>query len=162
MASNITKWFQLNDPSGARLKLASINGVTHLFIMGLPHIHPQSHACIRVLGFNRVPSKSYLVRQAQSGERLSEASLRKVFPMARMVDMDRADFVIEQSSRAGTAMVRRMDVDLRGLTRLGRNAAGEIVSDSPSGRLIVADTGHKRLEADSAEIAWTRWDLAGA
>lgn len=149
MSANQTQWFKLNDPSGAKLKLANINGVPHVFITGLAHIHPKTQACVRLLGFHQVPSKAYLVRRAQLGERLTESFLRKVFPMAIIATMDRSEFLIEQSSRAGNAMSRRLDVDLRGLVRLGRNAAGDVVYNSASGRVIVVDNGQKRLESEA-------------
>lgn len=150
--SNLTKWFDLNDPSGARLKLASINDVPHLFITGLPYIHPKSQACVSELAFHRVPSKSYLVRQAQAGERLTESALRKVFANARMVMMDRADFLIEQSTKTGHNMAKRMDVDLRGLIRLGRNSDGHVVYDSASGRLVITASGQRRSESDGGDF----------
>ena len=91
-----TKWFQLNDPSGAKLKLARIDGVPLMFIVDLSPLDPKSDECVELLGFHRVPNNSFLVRRVQEGERITEDSLRKVFPMICEENMSCAELLIER------------------------------------------------------------------
>lgn len=152
----MAKWFDLNDASGAKLKLARINGLPHLFVMGLPYIHPKTRLCTQLLGFNTVPSKRYLVRQAQAGEKITVAELRKVFPNAVVADMEPGDYVITQSAPAKPGVASgpvvgndQADVDMRSVKRLGRNEAGFPVYESPSGRFYI--DGNERRQMETAE-----------
>ncbi len=147
----MAKWFDLKDASGARLKVGNIDGVSHLFVFGLPVIHPLSFGCVQTLGFHRVAGKGYLVRQAQQGERLTEASLRRVFRNAQLVDMAPEEFVLSHSAASKSNQVSQISLDLRGLTRLGRNADGEVVYDSAAGRVIVQPDGSRLHESGQGE-----------
>ena len=89
-------WFQLNDPSGAKLKLARIDGVPLMFIVDLSPLDPKSDECVELLGFHRVPNNSFLVRRVQEGERITEDSLRKVFPMVCEESMSCTELLIER------------------------------------------------------------------
>lgn len=165
----MANWFELNDPSGAKLKLARINGLPHLFVMGLPYIHPKTRLCTQLLGFNTVPSKRYLVRQAQSGERITLGALRKVFPNVALVDMSPADYVISQTSSAkpgeasGPVMGNGLtDVDMRSVKRLGRNKEGHPVYDSPSGRFYLDGNERRQMESTEQPQDFLRLAVPGA
>ena len=67
-------WIDLNDPTGARLKLATIDvqgtSVLHLFVTNLSFTHPKWNRSIREMGFNAAPSRKYLVRRVEPGEKM--------------------------------------------------------------------------------------------
>lgn len=140
------KWFDLNDPSGAKLKLFSINDVPHLFIEGLPHLSMKTRECVQKLGFRTVPSRRYLVRQAQAGERLTQNFLARVFKDVKTVEISSDEFILNVSGKGKSKAAQRVEIDLRGMTRLGRNADGNQVFESPSGRFALLDGGQRRAE----------------
>lgn len=153
MAADLVRWFDLKDKSGAKLKRAEINGVRHLIITGLPVIHPVTLRCQHILGFKPVGDKRYLVRRAEG---FTLALLRTVFPNATVVEMPRSEYWIE-SATPGSADLKRLNIDLRGLKRLGRNANGELVYEGSAGRVIFDERGKRIAEStDSNHLDFLR------
>lgn len=67
-----------------------------MFIVDLSPLDPKSDECVELLGFHRVPNNSFLVRRVQEGERITEDSLRKVFPMVCEASMSCTELLIER------------------------------------------------------------------
>lgn len=153
------KWIDLNDASGARLKLATIAGpnsaepVLHVFITNLSFINPKWARAIRDLGFNPAPSRKYLVRRSMPDEKLSPALFRGIFPAARVIDMPiesyRVDWSASQKTSAGAKSSQDGNpaLDMRGVTRLGRNEQGAEIFSSLSGRFLLNDRGERVFES---------------
>ena len=152
----MAKWINLADSSGARLRLASIpvNGTptVHLFITNLAFTNAKWDRSINELGFRPGPSRRYLVRRPEAGERVLASTFSKVFPMARLVDMDPIDYSLNAlsgpSKTASSAQARSTDIEMRGVHHLGRNPGGLEVYDSLSGRFYV--NGDERVMESSA------------
>lgn len=150
----MARWIDLNDASGARLRLASIEVgghlVNHVFITNLAHTNPKWAQTMRVLGFREPPSRRYLVRRMEDGEhKLSLAQIRRVFPQARIAEMEPAQYMLETASRsraAQTVSSSQVRADLNAARRLGRNAQGNVVYEGPSARFEIEDTSGRRVD----------------
>jgi hypothetical protein len=150
------KWIDLNDATGAKLKLASIDvpdsptPILHVFITNLAYTNPKWAYAIKSLHFNPAPSKKYLVRRVEPGERLVASRFQGVFPGAKLVDMPVESYMLSVSkSVQKTKEERESDVDMRGVVRLGRNEDGKEVFDSLSGRFYRNDKGDRITESES-------------
>lgn len=145
-APPVANWIDLNDPSGAKLKLATIEvdgrPVPHLFIRYLAWVNPRWQAAVRELGFREGPGRQYLVRVASSEERITLAQVRKVFPAAKLAPMHPKDYILGYGKTPRKDEARSAQLDFKSLTRLGRNADGDEVYSRIQGRLVVdAETG---------------------
>lgn len=136
-------WIDLKDENGARLKLAKLDvsgqPVLHLFVTNLAFINPRWRQCVTKLGFREAPNRKYLVRRVDPDEKLRPSSFKSVFPGAVRAEMAVADYMLQMGSKG---VSRRSEegaasVDLRGVQRLGRNANGQEVYDSLSGRFYL-------------------------
>lgn len=150
-----TKWIDLCDASGARLKLANITvqgtPTLHIFITGMAYTNPKWARAMKELGFNSPASKKYLVRRVEAGERLVASRFHNVFPAARLVPMAPEQYMLVLGNKGAAQKTeeRDADVELRGVRRLGRNESGLEVYDSLSGRFYVEESGARVMEADS-------------
>lgn len=147
-------WIDLNDPTGAQLKLANIDvqgvQVLHLFVTNLSYTSPKWSRVIREMGFNAAPSRKYLVRRVEPGEKMVASRFHKIFASARLVDMPRESYMLGAAKSAvKTVEERSTDVDMRGVIRLGRNQEGLEVFDSLSGRFYRASSGERVAESDA-------------
>jgi len=150
----MAKWIDLNDPSGARLKLASIDvaghPVRHIFVTNLAWSNPKWREAIRRLGFREPPSRRYLVRRVAENEQLTLSFFRQVFPGARMVLMAPKDYILGFGKSARAEENHGTQVDLRGVVRLGRNAQGHNVYESLSGRFWIEEFSGQRVDESPA------------
>jgi len=146
------RWIDLNDPSGAKLKLANINidgeEVRHLFIVNLSWRNESWEKAQRVLGFRSPQNRKYLVRRVLPKEKIALSDFRKVFPDARMVDVEAKSYVLGAAQEDAR---RQVDVDLRGCTRLGRNPDGFEVYEGVSGRFYIDAKGRRVLEPEAQD-----------
>lgn len=144
------KWIDLNDATGARLKLASIDvggqPVRHIFITNLSWKNPKWREAVRKLGFREPASRRYLVRRVADGERLSLNFFRQVFPGVRMVLMSPQDYILGYVRASSDQEARAPQIDLRGVRRLGRNPDGHNVYESLSGRFLVHEATGQRVD----------------
>ncbi|WP_371436290.1 strawberry notch C-terminal domain-containing protein [Polaromonas sp.] len=154
----MTKWIDLGDASGARLKLASIDvqGVPtlHIFITGMAFTNPKWTRAIRELGFNTPASKKYLVRRVESGERLVASRFHSVFPSARLITMAPEVYMLNLGAKAAPSKKAEegdANVELRGVRQLGRNEEGHEVFDSLSGRFFQDANGARVLETEAQQ-----------
>ena len=146
-------WIDLNDPTGAKLKLANIDiqgkQVLHLFVTNLSYLNPKWARTIREMSFNPAPSRKYLVRRVEAGEKMVASRFQSIFPGAKLTDMPRASYMLGMSkNQAKTEEERATDVDMRGVIRLGRNYEGQEVFDSLSGRFCRQENGDRVVESD--------------
>lgn len=147
-------WIDLNDATGARLKLANIDvqgvPVLHLFVTNLSYANPKWSRVIREMSFNAAPSRKYLVRRVEPGEKIVASRFHGIFPSARLVDMPRESYMLGVAKTAvKTLEDRSTEVDMRGVTRLGRNQEGLEVFDSLSGRFYETVDGKRVAESDT-------------
>lgn len=146
----MAKWIDLGDSSGARLKLASIDvagrPVRHIFITNLAWSNPKWRDAVRKLDFREAPNKRYLVRRVEDDERLTLSFFRQVFPGARMTEMAPQDYILGYGKPARAEENRTTQIDLRGVTRLGRNASGDSVYESLTGRFYLDDKTGRRVD----------------
>lgn len=154
--TELVRWISLGDAS-ARLRTQSIEGRKHLFVTGLAAVRPE-WAQLAASGFLFPPSRRYLMRAVQQGERLGGllAELKAVFPRAFIREMPRDD-VFLTFSKAGTRPAdqggedRQIELEIASALRLGRNQAGDEVYETGAGRMLVRYDGDKRTllrEAD--------------
>lgn len=98
------KWIDLNDASGARLKIAPIKvdgeEQLHLFITGLSFSDPKFDRVISELGFKPSPELRCLVRRAPRGETLKPSMFRAVFPRATSGEMSRDSYILSTAPSA--------------------------------------------------------------
>lgn len=152
----MAKWIDLRDVSGAKLKLANIevegSMKLHIFITNLAYVNPKWAKCEKDLAFRPAPSRRYLVRRVEAGERLLASTFAPVFPNARLVDMDPSSYMLNtgRGKQEKTVEERSAAVDMRGVKRLGRNADGNEVFESLSGRFFVNEKGG-RIDESSAQ-----------
>lgn len=154
----MTKWIDLNDATGAKLKLASIDvqgtPMLHLFITNLAFTNPKWQKAIRELGFNSPPSQKYLVRMEGRNERIVPSKFHSVFPLAKLADMDQDSFLMGMSkgpAKGQSREQRATNVDLSSVKRLGRNVDGNEVFDSPSGRFFNNDSAIRVMESEARQ-----------
>lgn len=151
------RWIDLNDSSGARLKLASIDvggqSARHLFITNLAWSNPKWAQCLRELGFKEAPSRRYLVRRMSDADRVSLRPFTKIFPRAHVRDMPPSEYILGYGKTAESRSDNRQArIDLQGAKRLGRNADGLVVYESVSGRFLHdEDSGRRINESDSGD-----------
>lgn len=148
------KWIELNDATGAKLKLASIDvqgtPILHIFLTNLAFTNPKWGRAIRELGFNPAPSKKYLVRRVAPDEPVLASKFKGIFPGARIAEMAREAYMLDFSrAPSRTQEERSADVDMRGVKRLGRNEEGLEVFDTLSGRFYRNDKGDRVVEGGS-------------
>lgn len=179
----LVPWIDLADVSG-KVKLRGL-GLSdesgqkrkHLVIIGLASDSQRWAKAIEILGFTPSPSNKYLIRPLTPGEKLSHKSFHRVWPNARIVQMEREEITMEKQAsvkkrleeehreEAQTDDIRSASIELGAFIRLGRNADGDVVYKSPLGRFIDRDgarvqegAGHLSpalfLRANSIEEEW--------
>ncbi len=93
------KWIDLQDKiSGAKLKIAEMEGSQYLFIVGLSNASPNWLCAQQKLGFNSGGAGRFLVRKVQQGERIAPTQYHSVWPFARIAEMDPSQFLLDLSS----------------------------------------------------------------
>lgn len=147
-------WFDLNDGSGARLKLDSVEvdgrKEMRIFITNLSFVNTKWRHSIEKLGFMPNPSRSYLMRVVDPQERLKASMFAEVFPNIRLVDMDAREYMLASDPQGRKSRLERaVEVDLRGVKRLGRNARGEEVYEGMAGRFVVTAKNERHAEHES-------------
>jgi len=151
------RWIDLNDSSGARLKLASIDvggqSVRHLFITNLAWSNPKWQRCVQEMGFKEAPSRRYLVRRVGDAERVSLRYFSGVFQRAQVREMAPAEYILGYGKAAESkADSRQARIDLQGAKRLGRNAQGHVIYEGVSGRFLLdEDSGRRIIETSASE-----------
>lgn len=151
----LAKWIDLNDSSGAKLKLATIaiqgEPTLHIFVTGLSFSNPKWTRAIRELGFNAPPSRKYLVRKCDPSVPLLVSHFQKVFTQARLVDMAPESYSLNVPNKAAPGSDQAPAIDMRGVRRLGRNADEFEVFDSLSGRFYVGSKGERVVESEAIQ-----------
>lgn len=147
----LARWIDLNDPSGAKLKLATIDvggqPVRHLFVTNMAWSNPKWHRCIRELKFVEAPSRRYLVRRITDADRVSLRQYTQIFPQARVKEMSPTEYILGYGkSSAATSDNRQARIDLQGAKRLGRNADGYVVYEGVSGRFALDEEAYRRVD----------------
>lgn len=156
------KWIDLNDTTGARLKIATIDvGGTdhlHMFITGLSYLNPAWNKSISELGFVAGGARKYLVRRAKAGERPKPVDFRPVFPNAAVREMEPESYMLNLQTarrpdeRPATKEERAAAIDINNAVLLGRNSDGERVFESAGSRYVIKVTGQgTELRIDESE-----------
>jgi hypothetical protein len=134
------KWIDLSDKvTGARLRVSRFDDNTYLFITGLSNNSAKWSSAIAKLGFVSGGNGRYLIRRVQPGERPGPNEFKTVWPNARIVEMEPAEYLLDLTPRKKqreSAEEREIVDETRNARRLGRNAQGEEVYDSDLGRFI--------------------------
>ncbi|QYY33723.1 strawberry notch family protein (plasmid) [Cupriavidus pinatubonensis] len=152
--SATTKWIDLNDPVGVRLRVASLENRLLYVITG---IKPGTRLFTRVieeLKFRSSPTGAYLIRPFQDGEQARPSEFRSIWPGAATRVMTRSEFFIDldaaRRSRANReeAASQQREQEADELARLvasglflGRNADGARIFEDITGRSLVTDGG---------------------
>ncbi|WP_342051302.1 MULTISPECIES: strawberry notch C-terminal domain-containing protein [unclassified Cupriavidus] len=152
--SATTKWIDLNDPVGVRLRVASLDSRLLYVITG---IKPGTRLFTRVieeLKFRSSPTGAYLIRPFRDGEQARPSEFRSIWPNAATRVMTRGEFFIDldaarrsRATREESASQRREDeaAELARLIEsglfLGRNADGARIFEDITGRSLVTDGG---------------------
>ncbi|MBS0452666.1 MAG: strawberry notch C-terminal domain-containing protein [Proteobacteria bacterium] len=141
------KWIDLNDASGARLKIATIDvggePHLHLFVTGLSYLNPSWNKSIAKLGFAAGGAKKYLVRRVRPGERPKPADFRPVFPNAAVREMLPESYMLnlqparKADERPATREERDAAIDINNAVLLGRNADGDRVFEAAGARYVI-------------------------
>jgi hypothetical protein len=136
------KWIDLADKvTGARLKVSRIEDNTYLFITGLSNKSGKWSAAIERLGFISGGNGRFLIRRVMPGERPGPADFRAVWPNARIVEMEPAEYLLDLTPRKKERQPEEREIvdETRNARRLGRNFHGEEVYESDLGRFIWRD-----------------------
>lgn len=150
------KWIDLNDASGARLKIAEIDvggeRHLHLFITGLSYLNPAWAKSIAQLGFSAGGARKYLVRRVRPGERPLASSFRPIFPQVAVREMPPESYMLnlQQARRSDERPVTREErdaaIDINNAVLLGRNADGDRVFEAAGSRYVI------KLNAQAVEV----------
>ncbi|WP_298705824.1 strawberry notch C-terminal domain-containing protein [Variovorax gossypii] len=150
------KWIDLNDASGARLKIAEIDvggeRHLHLFITGLSYLNPAWAKSIAQLGFSAGGARKYLVRRVRPGERPLASSFRPIFPQVAVREMAPESYMLnlQQARRSDERPVTREErdaaIDINNAVLLGRNSDGDRVFEAAGSRYLI------KLNAQAAEV----------
>ena len=150
-SSGMVKWIDLKDSSAkSKLKVMVLDDESgaqrkFLVILGLPSTSDKWKKATELLSFSESPNKKYLIRQVLPGEKITATMFRPVWQNAALGMMPIEDARMDMKSAAKkkieekavlTEEDRTAAVELGEITRLGRNADGEIVFKSPLGRYI--------------------------
>lgn len=145
------KWIDLNDASGARLKIATIevggDPHLHLFVTGLSYLNPAWNRSIAELGFHPGGARKYLVRRVKAGERPKPSDFRSVFPNAAVREMTPESYMLnlqtarKPDERPASKEERAAAIDINNAILLGRNSDGERVFEAAGSRYVIKVTG---------------------
>ncbi|CAN7783977.1 strawberry notch family protein [Variovorax sp. LjRoot175] len=145
------KWIDLNDASGARLKIATIevggDPHLHLFVTGLSYLNPAWNKSIAQLGFHPGGARKYLVRRVKPGERPKPSDFRSVFPNAAVREMTPESYMLnlqtarKPDERPASKEERAAAIDINNAVLLGRNSDGERVFEAAGSRYVIKVTG---------------------
>jgi hypothetical protein len=160
--SDLLKWIDLRGNDNSRLKVSSITGEdgrtrTFLYVVGLKSDSIRWKNAIDKLGFIASPAtsaKRFLVRQVREGEKLRADVFHPVWPNATTVSLPKSEVILNikplrklrDDSEPQTAEEREVAQETGVLVRLGRNAEGDEVFASPTGRYLQRDNGQKVYE----------------
>ncbi len=106
--SATTKWIDLNDPVGVRLRVASLDKRLLYVITG---IKPGTRLFTRViedLKFRSSPTGAYLIRPFREGEQVHPSEFRSIWPKAATRVMTRAEFFIDLDAARRPERTARM------------------------------------------------------
>lgn len=156
------KWIDLNDASGARLKIATIevggDPHLHLFVTGLSYLNPAWNKAIQQLGFHPGGARKYLVRRVKAGERPKPSDFRPVFPNAAVREMAPESYMLnlqtarKPDERPASKEERAAAIDINNAVLLGRNSDGERVFEAAGSRYVIKVTGQgTELRVDESE-----------
>jgi len=156
------KWIDLNDASGARLKIATIevggHPHLHLFVTGLSYLNPAWNKAITQLGFHAGGARKYLVRRVKAGERPKPSDFRPVFPNAAVREMEQASYMLnlqtarKPDERPASKEERAAAIDINNAVLLGRNSDGDRVFEAAGSRYVIKMTGQgTELRVDESE-----------
>ena len=156
------KWIDLNDASGARLKIATIevggDPHLHLFVTGLSYLNPAWNKAIQQLGFHPGGARKYLVRRVKAGERPKPSDFRPVFPNAAVREMVPESYMLnlqtarKPDERPASKEERAAAIDINNAVLLGRNSDGERVFEAAGSRYVIKVTGQgTELRVDESE-----------
>ncbi|TXI24235.1 MAG: hypothetical protein E6Q67_03175 [Roseateles sp.] len=151
----MSKWIDLNDrTTGGKLKVASIDGGTYLFIVGMSNQSPRWQAAVDKLGFVSGGNGKFLIRRAQPGERTNARQFHPVWPNAALVEMRPEDFYLDLSKAKkqrtqASEEERQLSNETAGAIRLGRNLDGDVVYEGSLGRFIWRDRHGATYESPS-------------
>lgn len=156
------KWIDLNDASGARLKIATIevggDPHLHLFVTGLSYLNPAWSKAISQLGFHPGGARKYLVRRVKAGERPKPSDFRPVFPNAAVREMTPESYMLnlqtarKPDERPASKEERAAAIDINNAVLLGRNSDGERVFEAAGSRYVIKVTGQgTELRVDESE-----------
>lgn len=139
--SNTQKWIDLRDKqSGAKLKLDLVNGDRFLFVIGMSQANPKWKQAINELGFMPSSNNKFLIRLVQPDERIKVATFQKVWPDAAYAEMpaDKIGLNLNKPAQGQQRSAEERDIanELANARRLGRNADGDEVYETSSGRFI--------------------------
>lgn len=138
----MSKWIELNDRvTGAKLKVAQIDGSTFLFIVGMSNKSSRWQAAVDKLGFTSGGNGRFLIKPVRPGERTSAKQFHAVWPNAAFTDMEPGQYLLDLSRgkkqrQEATDEERKLANETAGATRLGRNADGDEIYEGPLGRFI--------------------------
>jgi hypothetical protein len=160
--SDFLKWIDLRGNDNSRLKVSSITGDdgrtrTFLYVVGLKSDSARWKSAIDKLGFIASPAtsaKRFLVRQVREGEKLRADAFHSVWPNATTASLPKEDVILNikplrklrEDSAPQTAEEREVAQETGVVVRLGRNADGDEVFVSPTGRYLQRDNGQKVYE----------------
>jgi hypothetical protein len=158
------KWIDLNDASGARLKIATIevggDPHLHLFVTGLSYLNPAWHKSITQLGFHPGGARKYLVRRVKAGERPKPSDFRSVFPNAAVREMPPESYMLnlqtarKPDERPASKEERAAAIDINNAVLLGRNSDGERVFEAAGSRYIIKVTGQgNEIRVDESDAS---------
>jgi hypothetical protein len=158
------KWIDLNDASGARLKIATIevggDPHLHLFVTGLSYLNPAWHKSITQLGFHPGGARKYLVRRVKAGERPKPSDFRSVFPNAAVREMTPESYMLnlqtarKPDERPASKEERAAAIDINNAVLLGRNSDGERVFEAAGSRYIIKVTGQgNEIRVDESDAS---------
>jgi len=136
------KWIDLADKvTGARLRVSRIEDNTYLFITGLSNKSGKWPAAIERFGFISGGNGRFLIRLVMPGERPGPADFKAVWPNARIVEMEPAEYLLDLTPRKKERQPEEREIvdETRNARRLGRNSQGEEVYESDLGRFIWRD-----------------------
>lgn len=161
-SSDTIKWIDLRDQMHpARLKVGLLAGDegrqrTILFLMGIKPDSPRWIMAIERLGFRPSATRKYLMRVRGDDEprTITPAMFHPVWPNAQAAMMERKDAVLDLNAVRKTRLTEeprtpdetRAAVETGTIRRLGRNAEGDEVFASSTGRFVLHANGQRTIE----------------
>ncbi|WP_454744120.1 strawberry notch C-terminal domain-containing protein [Cupriavidus necator] len=152
--SATTKWIDLNDPVGVRLRVASLDNRLLYVITGIKAGTRLFNRVIEELKFRSSPTGAYLIRPFREGEQARPSEFRSIWPNAATRVMTRSEFFIDLDAARRTranrdeAANQQREQEAAELARLiesglflGRNADGARIFEDITGRSLVTDGG---------------------